>query len=59
MTSIISVEEWKIMPERFGKIKPEKGAYSDVVVKDSVLYAEGGMIAIFYLKHDCPTLSKP
>eukprot|EP00292_Cryptomonas_paramecium_P016994 CAMPEP_0113701462 /NCGR_PEP_ID=MMETSP0038_2-20120614/24595_1 /TAXON_ID=2898 /ORGANISM="Cryptomonas paramecium" /LENGTH=109 /DNA_ID=CAMNT_0000625371 /DNA_START=116 /DNA_END=442 /DNA_ORIENTATION=- /assembly_acc=CAM_ASM_000170 len=41
-TSIVSCSPASVMLERFGKTKPASGAYLDVVLKDTILYAEGG-----------------
>ena len=46
-TSILSSTAASLQLSRFGKSKPEDGTHLDVILKDTVLFAEGGLISSF------------
>jgi hypothetical protein len=44
VTTIVSSLPASLSLDRFGKIKPESGAFLDIVLKETVFFAEGGTI---------------
>ncbi len=46
LTTIVSCLPASISLDRFGKTKPESGAFLDIILKETVLFAEGGMLIV-------------
>ncbi len=46
VTTVVSSLPASLMLDRFGKTKPESGAFLDIILKETVLFAEGGVFIL-------------
>ena len=42
VTTVVSSVPASLLLDRFGKTKPDSGAFLDIILKETVLFAEGG-----------------